>query len=978
MTQHLVGTRVRRLTVALACTTLIASAAATAPAAATSSAAAGDDAAAAARAFGASAGPAPAPGTYIVVLNNAPSAAREGLGYDSRSASTRQYEARLRAEQDAVLDRVGNPSTLYRYTTTVNGFSAELTSDEVVALRKDRAVLSVQRSEQVTADTVHTPKFLGLSGPHGQWAQHGGFAKAGEDVVVGVLDTGIWPENPSFKADQPAVGAVPGFHGICQPGEKWRRATCNSKVVSARYYDRGISSSEEITDADYLSPRDGVGHGSHTTATAAGNHGIDVHIEGQAFGDASGMAPAARIAVYKVLWEVAGHEGSGTGDESDIVAAIDQSVRDGVDVINYSIGSTGGGDPFTDASNLAFMNAATAGVFVAASAGNDGATSTVGNNAPWETTTAASTSYLYQGAVRLGNGDSYVGAMVSDDNVPRSDLVYSGDIAADGADQEEAELCGPDTLDDAAADGTIVVCDRGIFDRVAKSAEVARAGGIGMVLTNVTTNSTDADFHAVPTVHLDVPDADAVRDYAQTNGATARIDASGADDTAVPQIAGFSSRGPAVPGEGDILKPDIAAPGVSIVAAVAPPSNEGRRWDLYSGTSMASPHIAGLAAFIHALRPRWSPMMIKSAMMTTAYNLQGNHHPFAQGAGHVQPRRFLQPGLVLDARGSDWMNFLSGQGVTQGNGDPLTPNPIDASNLNQPSIAIGDMAGSQTVRRTFTNVTGTTETYAISTRGLTGLEVDGPSEVTVPAGREKKVAWTFTATDDANMARYTIGKVVLTGDNGHVVRLPVAIRPIPLVAPDEVSGDVPAGQVVVRGKSGFSGEVDLITSGLVGSETVETTLESGPFDEEDPEEDADTYHDTLTVPAGGGTVRFRTDGDVGDDLDLFLYLGDTLLAASATSSADEQLTGYRVPAGTYDVYVNAFAGGDDVALRYDQWAVVPGDDAGNLTLDPDPLTVETGERFSYTAEWSGLDADQNWFGVVDYDDTGEHTYVSID
>ena len=170
-----------------------------------------------------------------------------------------------------------------------------------------------------------------------------------------------------------------------------------------------------------------------------------------------------------------------------------------------------------------------------------------------------------------------------------------------------------------------------------------------MVLANVTPNSTDADFHSVPTVHLDVPDSDAVRDYATTGSRSHGAAGRGRqeDATAIPQIAGFSSRGPAVPGGGDILKPDISAPGVSIVAAVAPPSNFGRKWDLYSGTSMASPHIAGLGAFIHRLRPSWSPMMIKSAMMTTAYNLKGDHDRDHAGCRTRQPEEVPRPGSGL-------------------------------------------------------------------------------------------------------------------------------------------------------------------------------------------------------------------------------------------------------------------------------------------------------------------------------------------
>ncbi|GAA4379835.1 hypothetical protein GCM10023146_39510 [Nocardioides caricicola] len=934
----------------------------------------------------------PEAGVYNVILKAPPSASYAGgrKGYartapaaggsfNPRAAAVQQYERMLASQQDRVLQRVGDPNTIYRYTTALNGFSAQLTGPQVLALRKDASVLTVNPQERVQATTVHTPEFLHMSGKNGQWAKNGGTAKAGKGVVVGVIDTGIWPENPSFKGKKGPV-SVPGFYGTCEAGEEFPATTCNSKVVGARYYD-AYTEGKELAETEYRSPRDGGGHGSHTAATAAGNYGVKVKIEGQDFGRASGMAPAAMISVYKVLWsfEDASQDG---GSDVDIIAAIDDAVSDGVDVINYSIGSTGGGDAFTDASNLAFMNASIAGVFVATSAGNDGPdATTVGNNGPWMTTTAASTSYNYQGGVVLGNGEKYVGAMVSDKAVPTSPFVYAADVEV--AESEDDGLCGPDSLDPAKVEGTIVACDRGVYDRIAKSAEVARAGGVGMVLLNTSDNSIDADFHSVPTVHLNVPDADEVYAYVtEDENPTARINPNLADDTPVPQIAGFSSRGPAATdaGGGDVIKPDIAAPGVSVVAAVAPPSNHGHKWDLYSGTSMASPHIAGLAAFIHRLKPYWTPAMVKSAMMTTSYDLKDEEpSPFAQGAGQVDPRKFLDPGLVFDARGADYLNFLSGQGVTTATGAPLTPNPIDASDLNLPSIGIGDLVGNQTVTRRVTNVSGKGETYTISSTGLDGVTVTAtPASITVPAGATRSFEVTLASADDVAYGEFTSGKLLLTGSRGHKVQLPVSVKPEALVADDEVVGTVPNGTATVEGLAGFSGSIDLKPSGLVGSTPVVQDLPAGGFNPDAPSADADTFKSTVVVPAGS-SVRFRTDGDPDDDLDVWVYLDGQLVGASATASSDEVVTGIGVPAGTYDVYVNAFAAGEGPAtMRYDQWVVADGADAGNMVLDPDPLPVESGEPFSYTATWTGLAESQNWFGYVTYGDRDMHTIVQVD
>ena len=249
--------------------------------------------------------------------------------------------------------------------------------------------------------------------------------------------------------------------------------------------------------------------------------------------------------------------------------------------------------------------------------------------------------------------------------------------------------------------------------RVNKSLAVQEAGGVGMVLVNTSASSINADFHFVPTVHLQNTDRAAVKAYAAIAGATSTINQATIVYTApAPFTASFSSRGPLRAGNGDLLKPDLIAPGQDILAAVAPPGNSGRDFDLYSGTSMSSPHVAGLGALMKELHPDWSPMAIKSALMTTGYDVLDGGTPapntnpvliFRQGAGHVQPNSAADPGLVFDSGYNDWLNFICG---TQPGSFCSAFTPIDPSNLNVASIAIGDMAGTQTVTRRVTNVGG--------------------------------------------------------------------------------------------------------------------------------------------------------------------------------------------------------------------------------------------------------------------------------
>ena len=351
----------------------------------------------------------------------------------------------------------------------------------------------------------------------------------------------------------------------------------------------------------------------------------------------------------KTCWGV----GEGGGPNSDNVAAIDQAVADGVDVINFSISGTS--TNFRDPVEIAFLFATDAGRFVAASAGNSGPTaSTVAHPSPWITTVAASTHDRFDaGSVTLGNGAVYSGASLIGPVGPVGPAPLVLSSASGLAAGDAARLCFLNALDPAKVAGKIVVCDRGNNDRTEKSQEVKRAGGVGMVLVNTNLNSINADLHAVPTAHLAVAARDAVIAYAATAGAIASLSQGVASVGSVnaPLMATFSSRGPLIAGGGNLLKPDITAPCVDVLAAFSSAEN-GRDFDFLSGTSMSSPHMAGLAALMKQRHPTWSPMAIKSALMTTAYQtvrtgpaagaaIPGG--PFAYGAGHVDINKAVTP-----------------------------------------------------------------------------------------------------------------------------------------------------------------------------------------------------------------------------------------------------------------------------------------------------------------------------------------------
>ncbi|MEW1846911.1 S8 family serine peptidase [Nonomuraea angiospora] len=727
----------------------------------------------------------------------------QGEKIDPGSADVTRYVDHLRGRHDAALKKVGGGRKLYEYAYSYGGFAAKLTDSQARELRAMPDVVAVTEDRKVTVQTSSTPHFLGLDARGGLWEQLGGPTGgrhgkgAGDGLVIGVIDTGVTPSSKSF-ANPDGSGRpykpIRGFHGACPQTSP---AVCNGKVVAARHFDAawgGDAAVRELLPWEFTSPVDYNGHGTHTASTAAGNHAVPATGPAAAFGAISGMAPRARVAVYKALWS-AQDSSTANGYYSDLVAAIDQAVADGVDVINYSVSGTS--TDFLDPAEMAFLAAAQAGIFVSASAGNDGpAASTVNHPSPWVATVAAGTHNRgTQGSMALGNGTTYSGASLATAKAGPAPLVDSTAVGLPGADPTMVAQCyaarnndGKPVLDPAKVKGKIVICDRGVTPRADKSLAVAEAGGVGTVLVNVDENSLNADFHSIPTVHLAVKDRQAVKDYAATSGATATIDqAKITDDVPAPYLAAFSSRGPLSAGGGDLLKPDLTAPGQDILAATAPPGNNGAEFGLSSGTSMSAPHVAGLAALLKDLHPSWSPMAVKSALMTSGTDVLDGPGTdpkviFGQGAGHVAPNSAADPGLVYDSGVKDWTAFLCGTttGIDRKVCDALKKrgHSLDPSDFNGPSISVGRLPGTQTVTRSVTNVGRSTATYTASTSGLAGITAKvTPSRLTVRPGQTKSFTVTFTRTT-APMNAYTGGQLTWK-DGRHSVRVPVLVRPVP-------------------------------------------------------------------------------------------------------------------------------------------------------------------------------------------------------
>lgn len=951
-----------------------------------------------------------ATGLYVVqtvskpVALDASTKPAAGQKVNARSAKAQQLLQRLRTEHEAALraSRVSTSKVVADFGVTFNGFAARLTEAEANRLKGAKGVAKVWKSETLYADTVTTPGFLGMTGAKGVWnKQFQGDAHAGEGMIVGVIDSGIWAENPSFAAlseprpDQAAINAK--WHGTCDSGTE-EPITCNNKLIGARYYNESAT----VLDQEFLSPRDFNGHGSHTASTSAGNFGVAANVNGFDFGAASGMAPAARVAAYKVLWQTS--DGRASGGTVDILHAIEDAVADGVDVINYSI--SGSRLYAVDPVELAFLNAAAAGVFVSTSAGNEGDTfgsGSVAHNAPWTTTVAASTHPRGNAkTVTLGNGTSITGPGAIPPAVPSSPLILSTAAGLPGANATAVRLCFLDVLDPALVTGKIVVCDRGSNARIEKSKAVKLAGGVGMILANTSdAQSLNADFHYVPTVHLTATQAGPVKTYAATAGATAAMSTTDTSPVTAPSMAGFSSYGPAQSGAGDLLKPDITAPGVDVIAAVSPAGNDGKTFDAFSGTSMSAPHIAGIAALLMQKHPDWTPMMIKSAMMTTASTKdtaghtiqwsQGDATPLNFGSGHVVPGSAFDPGLVYNSGELEWYQFTCGVGQLQllGGGTEFCNQigSIDPSDLNYPSISIGDLPGAQTITRTVTNVSKKPGLYLPVVKAPAGfkVKVSKPLLVVMP-GNSATFKVTITRTTAA-IGEWAFGSLTLKefGTGHHVVTSPIAVRPVALSAPAVVNGTGASGSSAQSVKPGYTGTLNANVAGLAASSVTDLTFTATDtsFNPSSPAEGPGVKKVTVTVPAGSTLARFATfDSDVpmGTDVDLFAFESGTAnqVGQSAGGTTEESIT--LSAAGTYDIYVVLFAAADPLPTVKHHAFVVPGSAAGNLTATPASQSVTIGTPASVNLAWSGLTAGVRYLGVVSYTDgtnTLGQTIVSI-
>ncbi|PIA46247.1 hypothetical protein AQUCO_01500039v1 [Aquilegia coerulea] len=682
------------------------------------------------------------------------------------------------------------PKLIYTYNSVTHGFCASLSSSQLELLKQSPGFIYSIRDVPVKAHSTHTSKFLGLNSNFGAWPE----TNYGKDVIIGVIDSGVWPESESFR-DHGMTKIPSKWRGKCVSDISFNSSMCNKKLIGARFYNKGIINNIADVNITVNSTRDDDGHGTHTSSIAAGNYVEGASFFGYAQGTSKGIAPHARLAIYKAIWDY-------HGSASDVIAAIDQAIEDGVDILSISMNWVGNvlyEDPIAIASFAAMQK----GIFVATSAGNGGSILfSVGNGAPWVLTVGGSSvDRTFSGTITLGNGVSVIGESLYLGSSLSLPLVYMSKCF----DWEALKKVGH----------KIVVCVGGqdydlpdIIEDV-KTAHVA--GAIFICRTNHMEKYIQSSF---PATFVNHQDGQPILDYLNKSTdpkVTLEFYKTEIGTRPAPIVGEYSGRGPSASCP-SVLKPDLVAPGTTILASWPPniPVTQPgldvmfSPFNILSGTSMACPHAAGVAALLKGKHPEWSPAAIRSAMMTTADVLDNNLNPvkdfaydfgdlppassLAMGAGHINPNKALDPGLIYDAKAEDYVRFLCSTNFTKNQIRMITRStPLNCSNpssdINYPSfIAFFNASKSspitqsvQEFRRTLTNVGDGMSTYIANLTQMNEVTVSVVPKKLVFRRKYETLSFTLTIKGPTRLNDMAVdGSISWIDVKGkHVVRSPI-------------------------------------------------------------------------------------------------------------------------------------------------------------------------------------------------------------
>ncbi|WP_028115928.1 S8 family serine peptidase [Ferrimonas senticii] len=1017
--------------------------------------------------------------TYIVQLTDAPVALYQGERHGfaatavraqkqfSRGASSANlhpqnpvvasYRSFLGNQQDGALNQISQVApaakVTRRFTMALNGMSMRLSQDEAAKVAELPGVKAVTRAKTYQLFTDVGPKHIGAD----QLWQGIGVPSSntvfGEGIIAGILDTGINTDHPSFAAiagdgyQHINPFGSGNFVGDCAIAEY--ASLCNDKLIGVRSYevitdsykDPGFQPEVPEWEVDYLRPPTGEdynGHGSHTAATVAGNLLFDVPyklpslgVSGDGFDtdlvfpEVSGVAPRANIISYQVCFA------GGSGDlyagcpGDALLAAVEDAISDGVDVINFSIGGLES-LPWHSALEMAFLAAREAGISVAASAGNWGTAgpSLIDHVSPWLTSVAASThgreitatdgslgSFTGEGAPAqiIGKGvtGDFTGTLV---NAADFDDIEAG-MPGDG-------MCLQPFADATFSADQIVLCKRGEIARVAKGTHVAAGGAGAVVLYNAVAyddgqggNSLNLNPFPIPGLHVDYYAGQELVSWLENSEVApqATITASEVITQArdADVLANFSSRGPSRTNP-DTMVPNVSAPGVNVFAAYAddmpftqyPAPTD---YAAISGTSMSGPHVAGAMALLSQAHPDWTPAQIQSALMTTA--LPGKSYDFSyppqlvdasfyeMGSGVINVARAVKAGLLLDESGDNYRAANPAEGG-------------DVTALNVPYLANSECAGSCTWMRTFTATeTGSWQVTAeeLQVDGTEFLELEVyPSEFTLAAGESQSIMVTAKIMDVESVFATSssvevFGKVHLTPDNAALPNqyLPVMARFAGDALPAIVSGDIhrDSGSMLTPAlQTRQIAELGVKVSGLTAGTDYHYQLSKAvDYSFREPEtliNNPGIAIEFFDVPEGTRRLVWeikhedkavKSQLDIGMDLDEdgMVDWFDEAICYSFTdlndycAINDPRPGRYWAVIGNYkDVWGDAEDSKDNITMSL---ALVGSDDNSSLTVSG-PSSTDGLTPYHLQMDWD-LDApelDQRYYGVVEVGNTPEN------
>lgn len=955
--------------------------------------------------------------------------------------------------QRDVIAKIGvGVEKIYSYRYAFNGFAARMSPAQAQRLRRHADVAAIWEDTVRKVTTNDSPEFLNLFAAAGGLI--GEFGLRGEDIVIGVIDSGITPGHPSFAdAERPPSPRLcrtsfgdnllgkwlcrhfesrapvlqyepPGnWDGICQGGDQFAESDCNNKLIGARFFVAGALANQQIDENEIFSPRDADGHGTHIASTAAGNR-VTARINDANVAPIQGMAPRARIAAYKACWLQPG-DIRASCNTSDLAQAIDAAIADGVDIISYSIGNDMATVTSPDA--IALLAAAKAGIFSAVAAGNEGpALGSIGSPAssPWVTTVAASSR---TGDV-FAEGIEIVAPTVIAGKIQSREANFTIQLIDSGMIEEDVVLIDDDdvTTDSATEDGTTddgcqsFVNAADVADKIAfirrsgcefqvKIDEAIAAGASAVVVFSntgapVIMTSTSEATAGIPAVMIGQADGDELLTRL-LDGETVRLRLANGlfvSETENGNFVGnFSGRGPAT-GAPDILKPDVSAPGINILAAMSPTQANGPKNVFYgylTGTSMSTPHVAGVAALLKEAHPDWNPATLRSALMTSAYlddvfredNVKAD--AFDVGGGHIDPNRANAPGLVYTATEIDYDAF--GCGLEEPIPDAARCDELTASGIsteptqfNQASITIEKVTEPRIIERRVTNIGPATDwqvevtpppgfTIAVNPPTLSlGEGQTGTYQVAISQQAGQLDAWFFGD---------------LTWVNGTTrVRTPITVKAASVDAPEEIKDAGGAGSADFPVKFGFSGAYTARVHGLVEPLSVDDFVANDPDKNFDQNGCEDSGVRCISHVVSPGQLYLRvalfdafTDGD--DDLDLFVFFCPQGLegfcpeiGVSGEPTSEEEFNLIAPAAGDYIFLIHGFetddvAGGPGANFSLFVWDLFGVDAAGDVVADERnnlsvtaPANVVSGSTETLTINWTALEPDFRYLGAISH------------